>query len=368
MSFARLEVLNYMNVSFNNLSGQIPEGGLFPNRTVITMFEGNLGLCGPKNYSLPPCPNQTHEKHSVLKEIVLSVAGTVALILVSFSIGMLWRNKFSNQLFRSSKISFKRLNYPKFSYKDLVIATSGFDESNLLGVGNFGSVYKGVLKDGKVVAIKALNLHNEESEKSFNTECRVLGRIRHRNLIRIISAFYYPSFKGLVLQYASNGSLENHLHPNRGDQDFFELGLSECLSIATDVAHGMEYLHHDCPLQIVHCDLKPSNVLLDANMTALVTDFGISRFVITPNSTDSLSITTFALRGSIGYIAPEYGLGGSVSIKGDVYSYGILILEMVTRKRPNDDMFVGDLNLQKWVRSAFPNRVAEIVDSRLLRD
>ncbi|XP_059064897.1 putative leucine-rich repeat receptor-like serine/threonine-protein kinase At2g24130 [Cryptomeria japonica] len=129
----------------------------------------------------------------------------------------------------------------------------------------------------------------------------------------------------------------------------------------------MEYLHHDCPLQLVHCDLKPSNVVLDANLTAFVTDFGISR-LITTNSIDSLSTTTFSLKGSIGYIAPEYGLGGNVSTEGDVFSYGILILEMVTRKRPSDDMFVGDMNLQNWVRSAFPNRLADIVDSGLFRD
>ena len=93
------------------------------------------------------------------------------------------------------------------------------------------------------------------------------------------------------------------MYPKIEDQNSFQFGLSECLSIAIDVAHGMEYLHHDCPLQLVHCDLKPSNVLLDADMTALVTDFGISR-LIAANPIDSLSTTTFALRGSIGYIAP----------------------------------------------------------------
>ncbi|GLJ33355.1 hypothetical protein SUGI_0671000 [Cryptomeria japonica] len=366
-SFSKLQNLQEIDLSFNNLSGQIPEAGLFPDRTVVTFFMGNSGLCGPKNYLLPPCPNQNKDKHSLLKKIILSVVGTIAFTLCCFIIGILWRHKISGRLVRRSSFNFQRLGYPKFSYQDLAIATSGFDESNLLGVGNFGSVYKGILKDGKVVAIKALDLQNEEAEKSFRVECELLGRIRHRNLIKIISAFYYPAFKGLVLQFASNGSLEKHLYPHRDDEEFCELGLNECLSIAADVAHGMEYLHHDSPLQIVHCDLKPSNVLLDANLTALVTDFGISRLTTT-NSTDSLSTITFALKGSIGYIAPEYGLGGTLSIKGDVYSFGIVILEMVTRKRPTDDMFVGDMSLQKWVRSAFPNRLVEIVDSALLRD
>ncbi|XP_059071885.1 putative leucine-rich repeat receptor-like serine/threonine-protein kinase At2g24130 [Cryptomeria japonica] len=365
-SLSKLKNLQEMDLSFNNLSGQIPEGGLFQNRTVVTFFMGNPGLCGPKHYSLPPCPNLTQGKHSLLKKVVLSVVGTIGFVLCCFIIVILWRHKLSRQLVRSSSFIFQG-NYPKFSYQDLFIATSGFDESNLLGVGNFGSVYKGMLRDGKIIAIKNLNLQNEEALKSFKRECKMLGRIRHRNLIRIMSAFFYPDLKGLVLEFAYNGSLEKHLHPERDGEGFCKLGLSECLSIAVDVAHGMEYLHHDCPLQIVHCDLKPSNVLLDANMTALVTDFGISRLTST-NSTDSLSTTTFALKGSIGYIAPEYGLGGNVSIYGDVYSYGILILEMVTRRRPSDDMFVGDMSLHKWVRSAFPNRLAEIVDRELLSD
>ncbi|GLJ28857.1 hypothetical protein SUGI_0568640 [Cryptomeria japonica] len=353
--------IEYLNLSHNAFEG------LFPNRSVVTLFMGNPGLCGPKNYSLPPCPNLTQGKHSQLKKIVLSIVGTIGFVSCCFIIVILWRHKLSRRLVLPSSFLFQGLGYPKFSYQDLVIATSGFDESNLLGVGNFGSVYKGILRDGKIIAIKSLNLVNEEALKSFKRECKILGRIRHRNLIRIVSAFSYPELKGLVLEFACNGSLVKHLHPDRDVEGFCKLRLSECLSIAIDVAHGMEYLHHDCPLQIVHCDLKPSNVLLDANMTALVTDFGISRLTST-NSIDSLSTTTFAVKGSIGYIAPEYGLGGNVSIKGDVYSYGILILEMVTRKEPSDEMFVADLSLHKWVRSAFPNRLADVVNSELLRD
>ncbi|GLJ28877.1 hypothetical protein SUGI_0569150 [Cryptomeria japonica] len=366
-TLSKLKNLQEMDLSFNNLSGQIPEAGVFPNRTVVLLLVGNPALCGPKKYSLPSCPNQIQEKHSLLKRVILSVIGAIAFVLCFFILVILWRHKFSGKPVRPSSFIFQRLSYLKFSYQDLVSATSGFDESNLLGVGNFGSVYKGILRDGKIIAIKTLNFQNEEAIKSFKIECKLLGRIRHRNLIKIISAFFYPGFKGLVLQFASNGSLEKHLHPHRDDEGFCKLGLSVCLNIAIDVGHGMEYLHHDCPLQIVHCDLKPSNVLLDANMTALVTDFGISRLTTT-NSIDSLSTTTFALKGSIGYIAPEYGLGGNVSTKGDVYSYGILILEMVTRKRPSDDMFVGDMNLPKWVRLAFPDRLADVVDSEVFKD
>ncbi|XP_059077167.1 putative leucine-rich repeat receptor-like serine/threonine-protein kinase At2g24130 [Cryptomeria japonica] len=301
-SLSKLKNLQEMDLSFNNLSGRIAEAGMFPNRTVAVLFMRNPGLCGPKNYSLPPCLNQAEVKHSLLKKIVLLVVGIGAIVLCFFILGMLWRHKLSRELVSPSSFNFQRLNYPKFSYKDLVITTSGFDESNLLGVGNFGSVYKGILRDG------------------------------------------------LVLEFACNGSLENHLHPDRNGEGFCRLGLSEYLSNAIDVAHGLEYLHHDCPLQVVHCDLKPSNVLLDANMTALVTDFGISRLTGT-NSGDSLSTTTFALKGSIGYIAPEYALGGNVSTKGDVYSYGILILEMITRKRPSDDMFVVDARKDKCIFS-----------------
>ncbi|KAH9330840.1 hypothetical protein KI387_002948, partial [Taxus chinensis] len=368
LSLIRLKVLRYVNLSFNNLSGQIPEEGLFPNSTVIALLIGNRDLCGPQNYSLPACPKQIKGKHSLLRKIVLSAVGIIAFILCSLILGMLWRNKFSKRQFRSPNFIFERLRYPKFSYQDLVTVTNGFDEANLLGVGNFGSVYRGNLTDDKVVAIKTLDLQNEEAHKSFNTEWKVLGRIRHRNLTRIISAFSYPGLIGLVLQFASNGSLEKHLHPDRDNQEICELGLSELLKIAIDVAHGLEYLHHDCSPKVVHCDLKPGNVLLDSDMTALVTDFGISRLTTTPNTRDVPSTRTIARKGSIGYIAPEYGVGRSVSTKGDVYSYGILILEMVTRKRPSDDMFVGDMNLPKWVRSAFPERIADIVDTQLLRD
>ncbi|GLJ17416.1 hypothetical protein SUGI_0303030 [Cryptomeria japonica] len=356
--------LELIDLSYNKLGGRIPPDFIASLKNLV--FYLNLSWNSLEG-SLPV------EMRKIAMAQAIDISGNLLTGLIPISLGdctalehlNLSHNAFEGPI-PDSLSKLQNLLEMDLSNNSLS-ATAEFDESNLLVVGNFGSVYKGILRDGKIVAIKALNLQNEEAHKSFETECKVLGRIRHRNLIKIISAFSYPGFKGLVLQFASNGSLEKHLHPDRDDQEFCKLGLEDCLSIAVDVAHGMEYLHHDCPLQMVHCDLKPSNVLLDANMTALVTDFGICR-CITPNSIDSFSAATFALKGSIGYIAPEYGLWGGVSTKGDVYSYGILILEMVTRKRPSDDMFVGDLNLQNWMRSAFPDRLADIVDGGLLRD
>ncbi|KAH9317491.1 hypothetical protein KI387_019260, partial [Taxus chinensis] len=366
VSLRQLKFLGYINLCFNNLSGSIPEEDLFSNKTVTELFTGNPGLCGPKRYLLPACLKHRKGEPSPHIKIILSVAGVSTFVLCSIVLGILWRHKFSRQQFDPSNFMFGRLGYPKFSYQDLVLATNGFNQTNLLGQGSFGSVYKGILRNDRVVAIKVLNVQNEEDEKIFKSECKILGRIRHRNLIRVISACSYPGFKGLVLQYASNGSLEKHLYPHSNEEDVCQLGLAECLNIAIDVAHGIEYLHHDCPIQVVHRDLKPNNVLLDADMAAIVTDFGISNLTSSTNSMDSLH-SSFSLRGSIGYIAPEYGLDGRVSTKGDVYSYGILLLEMVTRKKPTDVMFVGDLNLQKWVRSALLDRLDDIVDSRLLR-
>ncbi|KAH9317460.1 hypothetical protein KI387_019229, partial [Taxus chinensis] len=303
MSIKELKALHYINLDFNNLTGIIPEQGLFPNKPVIALMMGNPGLCGPQKYLLPACQKRGQGKLSLRTKVIISAVGVIALVLCSLILGIMWRRKFLRQHFDLSNSMSRRLGYLKFTYQDLFIATNGFDESNLLGVGNFGSVYKGILRDDKVVAIKVINSPNE-GLKSFKAECKVLRRIRHRNLIRVISACSYLNFKGLVLQFASNGSLEKYLYAdNIDEEDVCRLGLSECVNIAIDVVHGMEYLHYDCPVQVVHCDLKPANVLLDSNMAALVTDFGISRLNSSTNSMDSLSIT-YSLRGSIGYIAP----------------------------------------------------------------
>ncbi|GLJ20765.1 hypothetical protein SUGI_0378380 [Cryptomeria japonica] len=162
----------------------------------------------------------------------------------------------------------------------------------------------------------------------------------------------------------SNGSLRRWLYPGRGDE--CQLILADRLRIAKEIAQGMEYLHHRCFVQVIHCDLKPDNVLLGDDMTPYISDFGITKLLFGA-SMNSLTSTN-ALMGSTGYIAPEYGVGGKISTKGDLYSYGILLLELLTRKRPTDGLFIEGTNLPKWVDMNFPNNIIEVVDTNLLRD
>eukprot|EP00253_Pinus_taeda_P029017 PITA_29017 len=273
------------------------------------------------------------------------------------------------QNFDSSQAILQRLEHKRISYQELHIATNGFAETNLLGTGNFGSVYKGILSDGTLVAVKVFQLLKDKAEKSFKAECSILQKVRHRNLVKVITSSCNIDFKALVFKFMSNGSLEKHLYPSTNDnngEDACEMGLKTRLDIAIDVAHAIEYLHHDSFVQVVHCDLKPNNVLIDEDMLGHVTDFGIARLV-DETSTESLT-SSLPLRGSMGYIAPEYGFGEPVSTKGDIYNYGILLLEMLTRKRPTNDMFSGALNLHKWVNLAFPSKVKEVIDHNLLRE
>ncbi|KAE8714668.1 putative leucine-rich repeat receptor-like serine/threonine-protein kinase [Hibiscus syriacus] len=247
----------------------------------------------------------------------------------------------------------------------------------------YGRVYKGVLQDGTIIAVKLLDLQSGNSTKSFNRECQVLKRIRHRNLIRIITACSLPDFKALVLPYMANGSLDSRLYPHSESSSgsgSLDLRLIQRVRICSDIAEGMAYLHHHSPVRVIHCDLKPSNVLLNDDMTALVSDFGIARLIMTVGAgngcgaTENMGNSTAnMLTGSIGYIAPELVLTMVQNTdsdrirRGDVYSFGVIVLETVTRKRPTNDMFTGGLNLHKWVKNHYHGRVEKVVDLSLIR-
>ncbi|GMY08456.1 probable LRR receptor-like serine/threonine-protein kinase At3g47570, partial [Fagus crenata] len=224
----------------------------------------------------------------------------------------------------------------------------------------------------RLVAVKVLNLQRKGASKSFKVECNILRNIRHRNLVKILtccSSMDYSGnqFKALVFEFITNGSLDIWLHPeiDNEDQSRF-LSLLQRLNVAIDVASALDYLHNHSMQPIIHCDLKPSNILLDNDMVAHVCDFGLARLLSIITDSSQKQTSTLGIKGSIGYVAPEYGMGGEPSTEGDVYSYGVFLLEMFLGKRPTDEMFKDDLNLHNFVKMALPDRLVQIVDPTLL--
>ncbi|GLJ20570.1 hypothetical protein SUGI_0374320 [Cryptomeria japonica] len=342
MAFQEMKMLQHINLSSNRLTGEVPKGGVFA-RIDESAILGNVGLCGTW-IKLKSCSNSQHKQFLVSEKVMVPVVIGITIFILSSILFLLFYKRHINQDSLELNTGLARI-----SYEELEDATSGFSQTNLLGVGSFGSVYRGILNNGTNIAVKVLNLQEKNALKSFERECNVLKRVRHRNVIKIISAYSNLDFKALVLPFMSNGSLEMWLYPKGGD--ICRLSLSDRLRIAKEVAEGMEYLHHHCFVQVIHCDLKPNNVLLGNDMTAHI-------------SVTSASI----LKGSVGYFAPEYGVGGKISTKGDVYSYGILLLELLTRRRPTNTMFLEGINLPKWASMGFPNKIEEVLDNHLLRD
>ncbi|XP_027122423.1 uncharacterized protein [Coffea arabica] len=371
---SKLPFLKKLDLSFNNFVGKVPTEGVFSNASAFSLI-GNEKLCGgDPGLNLPECPELARRTATFreLKVLIPVIVSIVFLVFLFCGLAAHFVLRRSSERPSTSTPSTVEDWERGISFEKVFSSTNGFSADNLIGSGSFGSVYEGVLdEDGPIVAVKILNLQQKGASKSFMDELRALRSIRHRNLLKILAACSSidpqgKDFKCLVFEFMSNGNLDQWLHPRCDDQcQPRSLDIVQRLNIAVDIASALDYLHNYCQNPIVHCDLKPSNILLDENMTAHVGDFGLATFLL-EDSTLSQTISA-GLKGSIGYIPPEYASGCPVSTSGDVYSYGILLLELFTGKSPTDDIFKDGLTIHELVARALAGHIMmEIVDPYLL--
>ncbi|GFQ03476.1 LRR receptor-like serine/threonine-protein kinase gso1 [Phtheirospermum japonicum] len=355
-SLRKLQLM-YFNVSFNSLYGEIPFNATFENIT-FESFLSNKGFCGDPQYHVPLCKVEKQNKKLGVLLISSGTFSSVILVVILAYVGITKCFGRETKTPVIPELTRSLLGGTRFrvSYYEILEATQRCNRSNLLGSGSFGSVYRGTLRNGVDVAVKVFNLQLENAFKSFEVECEVLRSLHHRNLCKVVGCCSNKDFKALVLEYMPFGSLEQWLYSH----DHFLEAIMR-IRIMIDVACALEYLHEGYSSPVIHCDLKPSNILLDGDMNAHLCDFGVAKLL-----GDGESVVQTMTLATLSYIAPEYGTGGFVSVKCDVYSYGIVLLEVFTRKRPTDEIFVGDMSLRSWVKSSMPNALSDVIDPNLL--
>ncbi|XP_030535034.1 systemin receptor SR160 [Rhodamnia argentea] len=397
-TLSKLSMLTEINLSNNRLTGSIPENGQM-GTLPASSFMNNTGLCG---IPLPPCSSDpassANSEHQKSHRRQASLAGSVAMGLL-FSLfcilGLMFVAMESRKRRKKKKeaeldvyidsrsqsgpanaswkltsvqealsINFATFEKPlrKLTFADLLNATNGFHNDSLIGSGGFGDVYKAQLKDGSVVAVKKLIHVSGQGDREFTAEMETIGKIKHRNLVSLLGYCKVKEERLLVYEYMKYGSLEDVLR----DQKKIGIKLNWAVrrKIAVGAARGLAYLHHNCNPHIIHRDMKSSNVLLDENLDARVSDFGMARLMSAMDT--HLSVSTLA--GTPGYVPPEYYQSFRCSTKGDVYSYGVVLLELLTGKRPTDSADFGDNNLVGWVRQHAKLKIRDVFDQVLIKE
>ncbi|KAL5728600.1 non-specific serine/threonine protein kinase [Ranunculus cassubicifolius] len=350
--------LNVLNVSYNNLVGDIPSGNKF-SRFPQNSFIGNPALCG--SWLDSPChSSHSTERASISKAAILGIALGALVILLMILVAVCRPHNpptFSETSLDkpvhhiSPKLVILDMNMALHVYEDIMRMTENLSEKYIIGYGASSTVYKCVLKSCRPVAIKRLYSHFPQSIKEFETELETVGSIKHRNLVSLQGYSLSPSGNLLFYDYMENGSLWDLLH---GPSKKQKLDWNTRIKIALGAAQGLTYLHHDCSPRIIHRDVKSSNILLDRDFEAHLTDFGIAKSLCT----SKLYTSTYVM-GTIGYIDPEYARTSRLTEKSDVYSYGIVLLELLTGKKAVDN----ESNLHHLIMSKTANNaVMETVD------
>ncbi|KAJ0098462.1 hypothetical protein Patl1_19832 [Pistacia atlantica] len=370
-NFENCSTLETFNVSYNLLTGPIPASGPIFLNLHPSSFVGNDGLCG--RILTKPCPADTLDAGNMAvrnhQQQPKKTAGAIVWIMAAaFGIGLFvlvagtrcfhanYSRRFNNdrEIGPWKLTAFQRLN---FTADDVLECLSMTDK--ILGMGSTGTVYKAEMPGGEIIAVKKLwGKHKEHirRRRGVLAEVDVLGNVRHRNIVRLLGCCSNRECTMLLYEYMPNGNLDDLLHGKNKGENLVADWVTR-YKIALGVAQGICYLHHDCDPVIVHRDLKPSNILLDGEMEARVADFGVAKLI---QSDESMSV----IAGSYGYIAPEYAYTLQVDEKSDIYSYGVVLMEILSGKRSVDAEFGDGNSIVDWVRSKIKSKdgINDILD------
>ncbi|WCJ30361.1 Protein kinase superfamily protein [Euphorbia peplus] len=261
--------------------------------------------------------------------------------------------------FNSLSLLSNRGCVPWMEYKVLENATNNFGDENLLGEGGFGRVYLASLEDEKQVAVKKLNCASDDAHREFENEVDLLCKIHNPNIISLLGYSVHQEMGFIIYELMQNGCLEDILHgPSKGSSLTWHMRLK----IALDIARGLEYLHEFCKPPVIHRDLKSSNILLDSNFNAKLSDFGLAV------ADNSYNRNKLKLSGTVGYVAPEYMLDGELTEKSDVYAFGVVLLELLLGRRPVEKLAAAHCqSIVTWAmpqltnRSSLPNIVDPVI-------
>ncbi|KAK6142790.1 hypothetical protein DH2020_023138 [Rehmannia glutinosa] len=247
-----------------------------------------------------------------------------------------------------------------YTLRELEAASNGLSDENVIGEGGYGIVYYGVLADNTRVAIKNLLNNRGQAEKEFKVEVEAIGRVRHKNLVRLFGYCVEGAYRMLVYEYVDNGNLDQWLHGDVGEVS--PLTWEIRMNIIIGTAKGLAYLHEGLEPKVVHRDIKSSNILLDRQWHPKLSDFGLAKLL----NSESSYVTTRVM-GTFGYVAPEYACTGMLNEKSDIYSFGILIMEIITGRSPVDySRPQGEVNLVDWLKMMVGNRKSEeVIDPKL---
>ncbi|XP_077222789.1 receptor-like protein kinase 2 [Tasmannia lanceolata] len=353
--FANLTLLSVFNASFNNLSGTIPSNGasitcdsilgnpllhsschLVQPSVSSSDLQGQSGA--PQQYASSP-PSTVPEKkgnggfNSIEIASVASASAIVGVLLALVILFLCTRKRMPRPTVQGSGqrdvTVFTAIGVP-LTYEIVMRATGSFNASNCIGSGGFGATYKAEISPGVIVAIKRLSVGRFQGVQQFHAEIKTLGRMRHQNLVTLIGFHASETEMFLIYNYLPGGNLENFIQ-ERSERAVDWRMLHK---IALDIARALAYLHYQCVPRVLHRDVKPSNILLDNDFNAYLSDFGLARLLGT-----SETHATTGVAGTFGYVAPEYAMTCRVSDKADVYSYGVVLLELISDKKALDPSF-----------------------------